>query len=96
MTAERIPDTEWPAVISQGPGYYGLRLPQEYGTIVEYVGPRALREIAGVGPTRDGSGLCTRACSPSGRLRGDVIAPRALANEGSPTCTAGPALGAER
>jgi len=42
VTAERIPDTEWPAVISQGPGWYGLRLPQEYGTIVEYVDVRSI------------------------------------------------------
>jgi hypothetical protein len=42
VTAERYDGADWPATISVGPGYYGLRLPQEYGTIVEYVRPRDL------------------------------------------------------
>lgn len=42
MTATPYDGADWPAVISAGPGYYGLRLPQEYGTIVEYVDPKYL------------------------------------------------------
>jgi len=45
MTATPYDGADWPATISVGPGYYGLRLPQEYGTIVEYVGPRALNPM---------------------------------------------------
>jgi hypothetical protein len=87
MTAERIPDTEWPAVISQGPGYYGLRLPQEYGTIVEYVHPRAMC----VAVRRE------EACSVCGMRKSESTGGRCgECLFATVTIHAGPALGAER
>ena len=42
MTAERYDGADWPATISVGPGYYGLRIDTDHGTAVEYVDARSL------------------------------------------------------
>lgn len=39
MVAERYDGLNWPATISVGPGYYGLRIDTDHGTAVEYVAP---------------------------------------------------------
>jgi len=81
VTAERYDGHDWPATISVGPGYYGLRLPQEYGTIVEYVDARSLYG-------QDRGTVPKRAVTP--------LRARELGSTPSLPTTAGPALGAER
>jgi hypothetical protein len=87
VTAERYDGADWPAVISAGPGFYGLRLPQEYGTIVEYVGPRALNPMR----QEPDEGAEVVGCTHT-RVVGDA----SPCWECIRTNAAGPALGAER
>lgn len=79
MTAERYDGADWPAVISAGPGFYGLRLPQEYGTIVEYVGPRALN------PMRQEPDEDTRPRSGSSAAERRPVRPRCVGSIPTPS-----------
>lgn len=44
VTAVRYDGADWPATISIGPGYYGLRIDTDHGTAVEYVDARTINE----------------------------------------------------
>lgn len=44
MTIERIDPEDWPATITVAPGWYGLRIETDHGSVVEYVDAQALNE----------------------------------------------------
>lgn len=70
MTAERIDPTDWPATISVGPGWYGLRIDTDHGTAVHYLDASALmvaRSMDGLMHLTDGAGTSGDPGSTPGR-----------------------------